>query len=211
MEELYKKLTEEEYNKYARLCECGLRIVKTQIENASTIMEEFSDQRNIYDSIEGRIKEYDSVVEKCERKGHELTLESVRKRIRDVAGIRIVTLFQDDIYKIREAIIHQPGLELVDEKDYVKEPKENGYSSLHLIVKVQVQYQGITRSVPVEIQIRTKGMDLWASIEHLACYKHDGKHADQAPELFAEMANHLRQFEKIAERMVNHSEENSVN
>lgn len=200
MEELLEPLTENAYDEYAVLCECGLRIVRTQIENASTIME-FSDQRNIYDSIDFRIKDFESVIEKCNRKGRDITLESVKKYIRDVAGIRVVTLFESDIYRIRDAIVRQPGLELVEEKDYVKKPKENGYSSLHLIVKVQVQYKGITRSVPVEVQIRTKGMDLWASIEHFICYKNNGKHADEAPELFAEMANHLRQFEKIAEKM----------
>lgn len=193
----------EEYKDYAVLCECGMRTVRAYIENISQVME-LTDERNIYDTIETRIKEFESVEEKFARKYNEpITIEGIKKHIRDVAGIRIVTLFKDDVYKIRDAIKRQPSLVVIEEKDYIKQPKNNGYRSLHLIVSVLIYYKGEAWSVPVEIQIRTKAMDLWASVEHY-CYYKKGSPSKSAPEMFAEIATILDGFDTNALALRDH-------
>lgn len=192
-------LSEDEYDEYALLCDCGGCDVKTKIENAAKIME-FSDERNIYDSIEYRIKEYSSTVKKCIRKGIEPTLKNVGERIRDIAGLRIITLIRSDVYRIRDAIVSLPGVAIIEEKDYFKEPKKNGYRSLHLIVSVLVPFKNMTKPVPVEIQIRTKSMDCWASLEHLIVYK-NGSHSEEDEEHFSKVAEYLNNFDIEAEKM----------
>ncbi len=206
-EPLKELMTEDEYDECTVLYECGLRLVQTQVENASQIME-LSDERNIYDSIESRIKDYDSVIDKCtNKKKIEPTLANVKKNIYDIAGLRIITLFLSDVYRIRDAIEKQPGLEILEEKDYVKKRKESGYRSLHLIVSVQVPYRGVTKSVPVEIQIRTKAMDVWASIEHDLRYRKKGAQAGDA-DIFAETAKFLEEFDFEADRIAFSGREN---
>ncbi len=189
-------LTLELYEKYSTLCECGMRTVMARIQNLSQEME-FTDKRNPYAAIESRIKSYDSVLEKCARRGYPQTLDGVRKNIHDVAGIRIVTLFKDDIYRVRDALMRQPSMEVIEHRDYVKNPKSNGYRSYHLIVSMQVYFQEVTRSVPVEIQIRTKAMDVWASLEHY-CYYKNGRPTEDAPEAFDELAKILDAFDDKA-------------
>ena len=205
IEELMSQaLPEAEYDQYALICECGGNTVRTAIENVAKIMEE-SEERNIYDTIDYRTKEYSSTIEKCIRKGYSPTLEGIKKHIRDIAGIRIITLIRSDVYRIRDAIEAQPGIELIEERDYFKEPKKNGYRSLHLIVSVQVQVPQskggtITKSVPVEIQIRTKAMDCWASLEHMIVYK-NGSHSEEDEEHFSHVAEYLNNFDIEAEKM----------
>ena len=161
MEEL---LTKEQYeDEFSVLYKCGLRIVKTQIENSREIMEISNEGRNVYHSIYSRIKEYDSVIKKCEHKGISPTAENIRDNIRDVAGIRVIALLLDDVRKIRDEIIKIPGLIITDEKDYIEHPKQNGYRSLHLIASVPVPYMGKTMPATVEIQIRTIAQELWSA------------------------------------------------
>ena len=196
-------VSEKEYNQYALVCECGGNIVRTTIENIAKIMEQ-SKVRHIY-AINYRTKSYASMLEKCRRKGYSPTLKNVKERVRDVAEIRVVTLIRSDIYRIRDAIEAQPGIKLIDERDYCKEPKKNGYRSLHLIVSVQVQATQsrggtITKSVPVEIQIRTKAMDCWASLEHIFVYK-NGACSDEDKRHFLRAADYLSRFDEVAEVM----------
>lgn len=187
---------EEEFDDYAKLCKCGMRTVLARIENLHEEMD-LSDERNIYDIIESRIKEFESVLEKLERKGLEKNIDAIKQNIRDVAGIRIVTLFKDDIYKIRDALVKQPSMEILEERDYVAEPKKNGYRSLHLIVSMHIYFRERSISIPVEIQIRTKAMDLWASIEHHCRYKNDNP-SEKAPEAFSRIAKILDEFDEEA-------------
>jgi putative GTP pyrophosphokinase len=155
-------------------------------------------------------------MEKCERKGFQKDIESIKSNIHDVAGIRIVTLYKDDIYRVRDALIGQPPIEgqvvdgnvrlldeeknenivLLEEKDYVAKPKINGYRSLHLIVEVQVRFKETMETVPVEIQIRTKAMDLWASIEHDCRYKNACPSKDA--EIFDELSRIVDNFDESA-------------
>ena len=120
--------------------------------------------------IERRLKSAASAYEKLARRGYEQTPENLT-RLWDIAGVRVVCGYIEDIYKIAEVFLSQEGVKLLKEKDYIKNPKENGYRSLHLIVEIPVSLSQETRNVPVEIQLRTISMNMWASLEHEVSYK----------------------------------------
>ncbi|MGM9924999.1 MAG: GTP pyrophosphokinase family protein [Bacillus sp. (in: firmicutes)] len=126
---------------------------------------------NPIEHIKSRLKNPQSIKKKLDRKGIELTMENIERHIRDIAGIRVTCSFITDIYKIHDLIKNQDDIEVVDVKDYIANPKDNGYESLHLIVKVPVFLTDRTEKVYVEIQIRTIAMDFWASLEHKIYYK----------------------------------------
>lgn len=191
-------ITQEQYAELVLLYKLGLNMVNMAILNLA-IAWEHSNKRSIYETIKQRLKEYASTLEKCQRKGIPATLESIKKGIQDIAGIRIITSVISDIYKIREAIANQPGLELIEEQDYVHVSKESGYRSLHLKVSVQVYFRGVTKSVPVEIQIRTKLMDHWSTIHHIA-YK--GNPSEEVKTRFFEWSEELYQQDLKAEELL---------
>ena len=118
-----------------------------------------------------RIKTTDSVVKKLERKGREVTFETAVKTLNDIAGVRVVCYFSDDIYQIADAIRRQKDFAIIKEKNYIKKPKKSGYQSLHLIVEVPVVYLDKTIPVRVEVQIRSVAMDYWAQLDTQMCYK----------------------------------------
>ncbi|HHT26677.1 MAG TPA: GTP pyrophosphokinase family protein [Firmicutes bacterium] len=129
--------------------------------------------RNPIHHIETRVKTPKSIIDKLTRKGYPLTLESVRKNLNDIAGVRVICSYIDDIYTIADLIIRQADVELLRTIDYIKNPKPNGYRSLHLIVTIPVYLSQRMERVKVEIQIRTIAMDFWASLEHELAYKMD--------------------------------------
>ena len=194
-----ENLTKEEYGQYAALCECGMRIVLARIENLRQEAEVFAVDRNPFASIQSRIKTFESAVNKCLNRGNTCDMKAIKK-LHDIAGIRIITLYVDDIYRIRNALVRQPSIEVLEERDYVANPKDNGYRSLHLIISVHVYFCESTRSVPVEVQIRTKAMDLWASVEHDIKYKNDTP-SKEAPQMFARIAKILEDFDEKAMRL----------
>lgn len=153
---------------------CGMEEVATKI---NILRQEF-DQTHQYKPIEHvktRLKSIDSLVAKARRLGCGLDLGLVRARIRDIAGIRVVCTFVEDAYRVAEMLVRQPDITLIAKKDYIAEPKPNGYQSLHLIVEVPVFLSDRSIQVPVEVQIRTIAMDFWASIEHQIHYKYEGQ------------------------------------
>lgn len=117
-----------------------------------------------------RLKSIDSIMEKIERKGWPREIESVYK-ITDFAGVRVICNYIDDIYTVEDSLLRQDDIKLLKRKDYIKNPKESGYRSLHLIVEVPIFLSDRTYNMPVEIQIRTIAMDTWASLEHELKYK----------------------------------------
>ncbi len=127
--------------------------------------------------IQCRIKTIDSIAEKIQRKGWPMEIESVYK-IMDFAGVRVVCNYIDDIYAVESSLLRQDDMKLIRRKDYIKNPKESGYRSLHLIVEVPIFLSDRTYHMPVEIQIRTIAMDTWASLEHELKYKR----AEEMPE-----------------------------
>lgn len=129
-----------------------------------------------YNPIEhtsSRMKSPESLYEKTLRKKSLFSLAAIEEEIRDIAGIRITCSFRSDIYRIRDMLCSQRDIELVEQKDYIQNPKPNGYQSLHLIVKIPVFMSDCVEHVFVEIQIRTIAMDFWASLEHKIFYKYN--------------------------------------
>lgn len=134
---------------------------------------EFSEayNRNPFEAIKSRLKSPESIYEKLERRGFPVTVESIRENLTDVAGLRVICSFPDDIYRLADLLIQQDDILLKSRKDYIKNPKANGYRSLHLILSVPIYLPGGKKYMNVEVQFRTIAMDFWASLEHKLKYK----------------------------------------
>ena len=128
-------------------------------------------RRNPIETVKTRIKSPQSIAGKLEKKHLPFNFESMTKNLNDSAGIRVICPYISDIYKVRDILLKQPDISLIEEKDYIKAPKESGYRSLHLVVEVPVYLSDTTHKVKVEIQLRTIAMDFWASLEHELHYK----------------------------------------
>ena len=136
-------------------------------------------------SIKSRLKTLPSIKEKLERCKIPVDLDAMEARLDDIAGVRVICSFPEDVYTMAEAFLSQEDVELIRKKDYIQNPKANGYRSLHLIVAVPVHLAGGKRMTKVEIQIRTIAMDCWASLEHQLRYKRDHTFTDEmASELY---------------------------
>lgn len=208
-----KKLTETEnsllqyqFDQYALECQSALDLAMVRIENARRMIVADPSRYDPFDRIEGRIKTFDSVVKKCIRKNYSLDIIEIKKNIKDVAGIRIITIFQDEIGQVADLIAKIPGINIVSREDYVENPKDNGYSSLHLEVQVEIYSPGEgSKLIPIEIQIRDKSMNLWASVEHKVKYK-KRKHSPKAEPYFKKMAEILAEFDKVAMQLRDYEE-----
>ncbi len=121
--------------------------------------------------IDTRLKSTHSIVGKLEKKGIDTSLTAAINNLYDIAGVRVICPYIKDVYLIRDRIAAQDDIVILEEKDYIKEPKSNGYRSLHLIIRVPVYFMNKKQMVPVEMQIRTSAMDMWASMEHDIRYK----------------------------------------
>ena len=149
---------------------CAMLEVQTKFEVINNELSLYGD-RNPIEFIKSRIKRPVSIMEKLKRKGFEISIDSIQNNIYDIAGIRVVCSFPEDIYRLAEKICMQDDIKLLNKKDYIKNPKPNGYRSLHLILEVPVFFTEEKKSLPVEVQLRTIAMDFWASIEHKLRYK----------------------------------------
>ncbi|MBE5800692.1 MAG: GTP pyrophosphokinase family protein [Clostridiales bacterium] len=129
--------------------------------------------RNPIHHMESRVKEPSSIAGKLRRKGYEPTVENAMKHLWDIAGVRVVCAYRDDVYAIAHLLTSQDDIRLLRTRDYIKTPKANGYRSLHLIVEIPVFLSTGKQYLPVEVQIRTIAMDFWASLEHRIRYKVD--------------------------------------
>ena len=161
-----------QYKELQMLYSCALKEIQTKFEVLDTEFK-LEYNRNPITSISTRLKRTDSVMDKLERKGLPFTLASVEENIHDMAGIRVICSYIDDIYLIADALLRQDDITLITRKDYIESPKENGYRSLHLIVEVPVFLTNHKKPMKVEVQIRTIAMDFWASLEHQMKYKKD--------------------------------------
>ena len=163
-----------EYRKIKLLYRSALKEIGTKLE---ILNDEFKlvHQYNPIEHIESRLKTDESITRKLIRKGKEITVENIQKYIDDIAGVRVICSFTPDIYRIVDMISSQDDIEVLKTKDYMLNPKVNGYRSYHLIVRVPIFFLS-DRVVPtkVEIQIRTVAMDFWASLEHKIYYKYEG-------------------------------------
>jgi len=164
----------DDFSRFRLEYSCGMDEVATKI---NILRKEF-DETHRYKPIEHvktRLKSMESLLEKADRLGCGTDLGRIRREIRDVAGIRVVCAFRDDTYAVADMLVRQPDVTLLQKKDYIANPKPNGYQSLHLIVEVPVFLSDGAIQVPVEVQIRTIAMDFWASIEHQIHYKYEGR------------------------------------
>ena len=142
---------------------------------------EFSQEynRNPFESIKSRLKSAESIYEKLERKGFPITVESIEENLTDVAGVRVICSFPDDIYRLADLVVRPDDIILLKKKDYIKNPKANGYRSLHLILDVPIFLSREKKYVKVEMQFRTIAMDFWASLEHKLRYKKDLENTEE--------------------------------
>ena len=141
---------------------------------------QFSNDRNPISSISSRIKSKESIVLKLQKKGLPMTASALLGNVHDIAGVRVVCPFMEDVYYVARMLVKQQDINVIEVKDYIRQPKENGYRILHLIVTVQVYFAETSRNIPVEIQIRTIAMDFWASTEHQLRYKKDREFTEEA-------------------------------
>lgn len=160
------------FSKLMAYYRCALMEIETKF---NVLNEEFSLRydRNPINSIKTRLKSFQSMRDKLQRKGIDLTVNNIEENLNDVAGVRVICSFTDDVFMLAEALLKQDDITLVEAKDYINNPKPNGYRSLHLIVTVPIFLAHEKRLMKVEIQLRTIAMDSWASLEHQLRYKKD--------------------------------------
>ena len=173
--------------------ECAMLEIKTKLDvlNAELAIK---DSRNPFETIKTRIKKPMSIINKLKKDGIEVTLENIEKHLNDVAGIRVICSFPDDIYKLADYLEAQDDIRVITRKDYIAKPKPNGYRSLHLIVEVPIFLTTEKKNMRVEVQFRTIAMDFWASLEHKLKYKRELTDAENiSNELYycAELINQL--------------------
>lgn len=180
---------------------CALMEIETKFK---VLNQEYSLQydKNPIESIKTRVKSYDSLLRKIRKKDIPLTLDSIEKNITDIAGVRVICSFPDDIYEIAESFLKQDDITLIEKKDHIQNPKPSGYRSLHLIVQVPIFLQNTKKLVTVEVQLRTIAMDFWASLEHKMRYKKNIS-PDQVKFLQDELSDCARQSAALDERMQN--------
>ncbi len=154
------------------LYNAGIKEIKTKLEILDEEFQTKYDYNPIH-HIESRLKSMRSIISKLERRNLEFSPQSIKENLHDIAGIRVVCNYIDDVNRIADLLLRQDDIKLIKKKDYVADPKPNGYRSLHLVVEIPIYLAEKTVNVPVEIQIRTIAMDFWASLEHKLKYKTD--------------------------------------
>ena len=181
------------------LYQSALKEVGTKLE---ILNDEFQHvhQYNPIEHIKTRVKTAESIVKKLKRYGYETSIENMVKYINDIAGVRLICSFTSDIYRLAEMIGNQSDLKVLSIKDYIKNPKESGYKSYHMLVSVPIFLSDSVVDTKVEIQIRTIAMDFWASLEHKLRYKKDIP-ADQAQQLQEELLACATQSAQLDNRM----------
>ena len=161
-----------QFEELMMIYQCAIQEVTTKLEVLSQEMS-VRYKRNPIENIKYRIKKPQSIYEKLKRYNCPVTLESVSENLNDVAGVRVICSFIDDIYTVSNMLTRQDDVKLIAVKDYIKKPKENGYRSYHMIIEIPVFFSDKKQPVRVEVQIRTIAMDFWASLEHHVKYKKD--------------------------------------
>lgn len=174
---------------FMQLYDSAMKEISTKLE---ILDDEFQLQHshNPIHHLECRVKGVKSILDKVQKHTSTISLDIIKEKVLDIAGIRIICNYTDDIYMMEKLLLKQSDVELIKRKDYIKNPKENGYRSLHIVVTVPVFLSERTELVPVEIQMRTTAMDYWASLEHKLRYKND-KDVDEYKEILLECANSL--------------------
>lgn len=169
--------TLQEFLTLQQVYDAGIKEVRTKLEILDDEFRVKHDHNPIH-HMEYRLKSVKSILGKLEKRGLEVSLESIVINLTDIAGVRVICNYVSDVYKIADLLIKQSDIKLIKKKDYIKHPKENGYRSLHLVVEIPIFLAEKVQPIPVEIQIRTIAMDFWASLEHHLRYKADNEVPD---------------------------------
>jgi len=184
--------------------ESGIRQLTAKLEILNKEFQ-FCNDRNPIENVKSRLKSQESIVRKMEKQGLPLTFSHMMANIRDIAGVRIICPFITDVYQVARLLISQPDVELEDIKDYIRNPKKNGYRSLHMIVSVEVRFSDMMRKVLVEIQLRTIAMNFWASTEHQLRYKKERIFTEEMHRQLKECADIMAEadekMQKLAENL----------
>ncbi len=198
---LINRLTDEEVQKQLNAYSTPLRKLMSyykcaimEVETKFNVLNEelsLEYDRNPIETIKSRLKSVESILAKLKRKNLALTVEDIEENLNDIAGIRVICSYVSDIYMLAEAFLKQDDITLIEKKDYIQSPKDNGYRSLHLIVEIPIFLSNQKKLMKVEVQLRTISMDWWASLEHKICYK-------KGLDFYNELRRELRDCSDIA-------------
>lgn len=191
-------MTEEEYVVFIQPYEDALKNIRVRVEVLN------DDYRRKYQNypihhLQDRIKKKESIEQKLVRRGYGSDVEAARDCLTDISGIRVICYFVRDIYAVVSLLKKQTDIVVIKECDYISNPKPNGYRSYHIVFGVPVYHTDGMEYYPVEIQLRTMSMDLWASMEHRICYKGSQKLEEKAAQEFKEYAEYLKNMEEEME------------
>lgn len=189
--------TLQDFSRQQQIYWAAIKEIKTKFEILDDEFQVRYDHNPIH-HMESRLKSSKSIIAKLQKRNYEISAASIRKNLTDIAGVRVICNYLDDIYRIANLLLRQDDVSLVRRSDYIEEPKANGYRSLHLIVLVPVFLAEKTEFVPVEIQIRTIAMDFWASLEHQLKYK---AHHDIPGELRSRLKTCAESITQLDEEM----------
>ena len=180
--------------------QCAVTAVETKFNILNNRLS-LQGEHNPIESIKSRVKSLDSIIRKLEKRNLPITLEAAEENLQDIAGVRVVCSFIDDIYKIEECLLAQEDVTLVKRKDYIQNPKPSGYRSLHLVIKTPIYTENGKKDMFVEIQIRTVAMDFWSSLEHKLRYKKN-LNPKTAEELASELEACAQASAELDEKML---------
>lgn len=180
------------YEQLMMMYSCAIREVQTKFEVLNDDLS-VRNRRNPIEMIKTRIKRPESIAEKLKRNGYEVSVSAIVNHLNDVAGVRVICAFIDDIYEVADMFLRQDDINLIEVKDYIKNPKPNGYRSYHMIIEVPVFFADRKQAMRVEVQFRTIAMDFWASLEHQIKYKKNIDNPDAIMQELRECADVISQ------------------
>ncbi len=179
---------------------CAILEMRTKLEVLSGDLS-IRYRRNPIEFIESRLKKPSSIARKLKRLGYEVSVESMQANLSDIAGIRVLCAYIDDIYEIARMLARQRDVTIITVKDYIKNPKDNGYRSYHMIVEIPVNFSDSVQPVRCEIQIRTIAMDFWATLDHDMQYKKQVEDSEKIMEELRECADIIHQTDEKMMRL----------
>ena len=188
-------MTNEQYYDFIQPYQNASQMMHTKLEILNQNLYDKTSAAPIH-NLQERIKSKKSIEKKLQKLGHSDSVQNAKDFLKDIAGMRVICYFIDDLYNLVTALKRQNELIIVKEKDYIKAPKPNGYRSYHVVIAVPVYYLDTMEYFPVEIQFRTMTMDLWASMEHRVCYKKMPEHRETLAEAFCQYAEILGKIEE---------------
>ena len=175
--------------------QCAINLMMTKIDIINTFLL-MKTGRNYIQMKTGRLKSYDSVCKKMQKKGLDMNFAQAVEKINDLIGVRAVCAYVDDIYKVADLIQKQQDIRIIKIKDYIKQPKKSGYQSLHLILEIAISFQNEDQWVKLELQLRTAAMDYWANLDHQLRYKRGQKQAAVINEELQQCASMTNQLDQ---------------